>query len=63
MTTKTVPHAAIDKFHSLLVDDDAFNEACMRVALKVAQSYNPGQPLEQEDYDLAYELVERLSVS
>ena len=63
MTTKMIPHAAIDKFHSLLMDDDQFMEAAMRVALKVAQSYNPGQPLDQEDYDLAYELVERLSVS
>ena len=58
-----VPHAVIDTFHSMLMDDDQFNEAMMRVALQVVQSYNPGQPLTEEDYDLANELCCRISVA
>ena len=59
-----IPNAAIDKFHSLLMDDDQFNEACMRVALQVAQSYNaPGQPLDEQDMKLAMDLCCRVSVA
>ena len=59
-----IPNAAIDKFHSLLMDDDQFNEALMRVALQVAQSYNaPGQPLNEQDMELAMELCVRVSVA
>ena len=60
----TVPHSAIDKFHSLLMDDDQFNEAMMRVALDVARYYaGPGATLTEEDYDLAMDLCTRVSVS
>jgi len=59
-----IPNAAIDKFHSLLMDDDQFNEAMMRVALQVAQSYNaPGQPLDEQDMKLAMDLCCRVSVA
>jgi len=59
-----VPNAALDKFHSLLMDDDQFNEAMMRVALQVAQSYNaPGQPLDEQDMKLAMDLCTRVSVA
>ena len=59
----TVPFAVLDTFHSLLMDDDQFQEALMRVALQVVQSYDPGQPLTDKDYDLANELVCRVSVA
>ena len=59
----TVPHSTIDTFHSLLMDDDRFNEAVMRVALQVAASYNaPGQPMTEEDYELANQLCCLISV-
>lgn len=59
-----IPNSAIDKFHSLLMDDDQFNEAMMRVALQVAQSYNaPGQPLDDQDLQLAMDLCTRVSVA
>ena len=58
-----VPFSVIDKFHSYLMDDDEFNEAMMRVALQVAQSYSPGEPLTEEDYELAMDLCTRVSVS
>jgi len=46
------------------MDDDEFNEAMMRVALKVAQSYaGPGVALSEEDYQLAMDLCSRVSVS
>ena len=49
----TVPYSTVDTFHSYLMDDDQFNEAMMRVALKVAEE----QDLKGEDvYDLAMEL-------
>ena len=64
MTTKMIPHAVLDTFHSMLMDDDQFNEAMMRVALQVATSYNaPGQEPDQDDYDLAMELCCRVSVA
>ena len=60
----TVPNAAIDKFHSILMEDDQFGEACMRVALEVAQYYaGPGATLTEEDYNLAMELCSRVSVA
>ena len=59
-----VPNAAIDKFHSMLMDDDEFNEAMMRVALKVAHYYQPGgEPYDEETMALAMELVTRVSVA
>ena len=59
-----IPHSAIDKFHSQLMDDDQFNEAMMRVALQVAQSYlGPGEDLDEDLYDLAMTLCCRVSVS
>ena len=63
-TKKMIPHHAIDSFHSLLMDDDQFNEAMMRVALQVAQSYlGPGEDMDEELYDLAMELCCRVSVA
>ena len=60
----TVPNHALDTFHALLMDDDQFQKAMMRVALQVAQSYlGAGQPLDVEDYDLAMELCTRVSVA
>jgi len=59
-----VPNHAIDSFHSKLMDDDQFNEAMMRVALEVAGSYlGPGEPLDDDSYDLACELCCRVGVS
>ena len=59
-----IPNAAIDKFHSLLMDDDEFNEAMMRVALQVAQSYHgPGEEMDEESYQLAMQLCCRVSVA
>jgi hypothetical protein len=59
-----VPHSTLDTFHSLLMDDDQFNEAMMRVALKVVQSYMaPGEVMTDADYDLANELCCRVSVA
>ena len=59
-----VSHAAIDKFHSLLMDDDQFNEAVMKVALEVAQYYaGPGETLSEEDYQFAMDLCSKVSVA
>ena len=59
-----VPFRALDKFHSILMDDDNFNESMMRCALEVAQYYaGPGAPLTEEDYALAQDLCSRVSVS
>ncbi len=58
-----VPNAAIDKFHSLLIDDDQFNEAMMRVALEVASYYAGGEKLTDDDMALAMELCTRVSVA
>ena len=64
MSRKMIPNHAIDSFHSLLMDDDQFNEAMMRVALQVVQSYMaPGEVMTDEDYDLANELCCRISVA
>ena len=60
----TVPYSVVDKFHSLLMDDDNFNEALMRVALEVAQYYaGPGVALTDDDYQLAMDLCTRVSVA
>ena len=59
-----VPNAAIDKFHSLLMDDDQFNEAVMKVALEVAQYYaGPGVALTDDDIQFAMDLCTTVSVS
>ena len=64
MARKMIPNHAIDSFHSLLMDDDQFNEAMMRVALQVAESYlAPGETLDEDGYDLAMELCCRISVA
>ena len=65
-TAIRVPASAIDSFHSLLMDDDQFNEAMMRVALDVAQSYCDDAPCETDEedvYELAMELCCRISVA
>ena len=60
----TVPYAAIDKFHSLLMDDDCFNEAMMRVAMDVARYYQGGSdPLDEDSMQLAMDLCTRVSVA
>ena len=64
MTTAIkAPAHAIDSFHSLLMDDDQFNEAMMRVALQVAESTLGSHADEEDHYDLAMELCCRVSVS
>ena len=65
MPIKTMmPAAALDKFHSLLMEDDDFSEAMHRVALQVAQYYaGPGAKLDDQDYQFAMELVCRVGVS
>ena len=57
----TPSHPTVDKFHSLLMDDDNFNEALMRVALDTVKYYNPG-PLDDDDLKLAGELVGLVTV-
>ena len=66
-----VPHSTIDSFHSILMDDDQFNEAAMRVALQVATDTLEAQRLndpqsgaydDEDMYDLAMELVTLISV-
>ncbi len=54
------PDYVIDQFHAALMDDDQFNEACMRVALKAAAEHFVQ---EEDQYDLAAELCMRVSVS
>ena len=67
-----VPASTIDSFHSLLMDDDEFNEALQRVALRVAEDRLEALRLndpqsnaydEQDAYDLAMELCCRVSVA
>ena len=61
-----VPASAIDSFHSLLMDDDQFNEAMMRVALDVARDQLEATRLsydEEDIYELAMQLVCRVSVA
>ena len=64
----TVPASLVDSYHSMLMDDDQFNEAAMRVALQVAEDHvgklrqqDPGGYDEQDVYDLAAELTVRLT--
>ena len=66
-----IPHSTIDSFNSILMDDDQFNEAAMRVALEVATNTLEAQRLndphsgaydEEDMYDLAMELVTLISV-
>ena len=59
-----LPYKALDSFHSMLMDDDNFNEALMRVALEVVKSYYaPGEKLDETAYDMAGELCCRVSVA
>lgn len=59
-----IPNAAIDRFHSILMEDDQFQEAMMRVALDVAAYYQPGKdPYDEDTMALAMDLVTRVSVS
>ena len=59
----TVPYSTIDTFHSILMDDDQFNEAAMRVAMQVATDTLQDKDHDDEDlYDLAMELVTYISV-
>lgn len=54
----------VDTFHSMLMDDDEFQEATMRVALKVAQYYaGPGNKLTEDDMRMAEELCSMVGVS
>ena len=55
-----VPHHVIDSLHSILMDDDGFQEALMRVTLQVASDITE-DPDEQQE--LAMELFCRVSVS
>ena len=58
-----VSHSVIERFHSMLMEDDNFNEAMMRVALEVAQYYQGEGPLDEESMQLAMELCTRVSVA
>ena len=65
-----VTASLVDSFHSLLMDDDVFMEAVQRVALEVAEDglrsgrHDVGhEPTEEDAYDLAMELVCRVSVA
>ena len=71
-TALRVPASAIDSFHSLLMDDDQFNEAMMRGALQVAEDQLEAARLndpqsgaydEEDLYDLAMQLCCRVSVA
>ena len=75
MNVVTSPRTAasmIDSFHSLLMDDDQFNEAMQRVALKVAEDHlealrlndpQSGAYDEETLYDLAMALCCRVTVA
>ena len=56
----SVPNSVLDSFHSLLMDDDQFNEAMMRVALQVAEGHTAD---EEDQYELAMDLCCRVSVA
>ena len=71
-TALRVPASLVDSYHSVLMDDDEFNEAAMRVAFDVARDHlealrlnDPGSADydEQDIYDLAAELTVRLGVA
>jgi len=55
-----IPYHVVDSLHSILMDDDQFQEALMRVALEVASGVT--EDLEQQ-MELAMELTTRVSVS
>ena len=57
---KTVPYHVIDQLHSLLMDDDQFQEALMKVALQVAEGVTNNT---EDQMKLAMELTTRVSVS
>ena len=59
-----LPNAAIDTFHSMLMDDAEFLDALERVAHKVvARYYAPGEQLDDDAYDMAMDLMTRVSVA
>ena len=58
-----VPASAIDSFHSLLMDDDQFNEALTRIAFGVAEEYANNGAGWEDLYDIASELCTRVCVS
>ncbi len=59
-----IAHSIIDQFHSMLMDDDEFNEAVQRIALEVAEeALASGRHDEEDAYELAMELCIRLSVA
>ena len=60
LLTMKVPNHVIDSLHSILMDDDGFQEALMRVTLQVASDITE-DPDEQQE--LAMELFCRVSVS
>ena len=55
-----IPYHVIDSLHSILMDDDQFQEALMRVALEVASGVTDNL---EEQMELAMELCNRVSVS
>ena len=55
-----IPYHVIDSLHSILMDDDQFQEALMRVALEVSSGVTDNL---EEQMELAMELCNRVSVS
>ena len=55
-----VPYHVVDSLHSILMDDDQFQEALMRVALEVASGVTDDS---EDQLELAMELCTRVSVS
>lgn len=58
-----VSHTVLDKFHSLLMDDDNFNEAMMRVALQTVQYYAGSDKLTEDDMQLAMDLCSKVTLA
>ena len=58
-----VSHSVLDRFHSVLMEDDQFNDSLMRVALEVAQHYQGSGSLDEESMQLAMDLCTRVSVA
>ena len=58
-----VSNQSAERFHKWLMEDEQFNEACMRVALQVAQYYQGEGPLDEESLQLAMHLCTRVSVA
>ena len=69
MTTSAyarVPASSLDSFHSLLMEDEQFQEALQRVSFEVAEKALSDMSCEYDEediYDLAMELCCRVSVS